>query len=464
MFTICPKCALTLAVTAGDLRVGQGYVRCGRCSSVFNALAALNDDAPAAAEDASSDQDERATGTLTRPALAQAQPSAAPALDSNDEQSDSADVAIEIDPSDTLTNYDELVAPSTQVEANSPPADDAFTLTDVDMDLSVADNPGKPDSASTAPSNDDYEFRIDRDEIGEIFVEPHGDADEPTGTFETIILEGEGILQTEEWLPEETVQAEIDSIAQEYSRATDTTTLAAASFALDEVAARARDAAAPTTSGTAEFRALSLDGEPISRDESRGRDVDDAFTSSAPSDADVKEAVSWQVMVMRIAAILLVLVLIAQIVHRYRNELAAMPALNGALTSFYAGLGSPLHPRWDLTAYDVRQLGAVSSAEESDQLVVRASVRNTAQAAQPFPLLRLTLQDRFGKRVASRDLEPAEYLGKPGGGSFLAAGQRVDAEIAVVDPGRSAVGFELDACLRVRVDGILCAGESAPSP
>ncbi len=44
MFTVCPKCALTLLVTAADLRVAQGYVRCGRCSSVFNALARLTDE------------------------------------------------------------------------------------------------------------------------------------------------------------------------------------------------------------------------------------------------------------------------------------------------------------------------------------------------------------------------------------------------------------------------------------
>src|SRR5579863_2208335 len=49
MFTVCPKCALTLVVTAADLRVAQGYVRCGRCSSVFNALAQLSDERAAAA-------------------------------------------------------------------------------------------------------------------------------------------------------------------------------------------------------------------------------------------------------------------------------------------------------------------------------------------------------------------------------------------------------------------------------
>src|SRR6185437_5996501 len=47
MFTLCPKCALTLAVTTADLRIAQGYVRCGRCLNVFNALARLSEERPA---------------------------------------------------------------------------------------------------------------------------------------------------------------------------------------------------------------------------------------------------------------------------------------------------------------------------------------------------------------------------------------------------------------------------------
>ena len=44
MFTVCPKCALTLTVTAADLRIAQGFVRCGQCTNVFNALLALSDE------------------------------------------------------------------------------------------------------------------------------------------------------------------------------------------------------------------------------------------------------------------------------------------------------------------------------------------------------------------------------------------------------------------------------------
>src|SRR6188768_2369957 len=64
MFTTCPSCRLHLAVTAADLRVGQGYVRCGRCDCVFNALISLADEL--AREQQSGHV---ATGTTTIPAL-----------------------------------------------------------------------------------------------------------------------------------------------------------------------------------------------------------------------------------------------------------------------------------------------------------------------------------------------------------------------------------------------------------
>src|SRR5579863_3317055 len=69
MFTLCPKCALTLVVTAADLRVAQGYVRCGRCSSVFNALARLTDERQAAA---ASGEPDPASAAEPDPAAAEA--------------------------------------------------------------------------------------------------------------------------------------------------------------------------------------------------------------------------------------------------------------------------------------------------------------------------------------------------------------------------------------------------------
>jgi hypothetical protein len=161
-------------------------------------------------------------------------------------------------------------------------------------------------------------------------------------------------------------------------------------------------------------------------------------------------------------SVLLLLVLTIQIVHHYRHDLAANATLNGPLTSIYAVLGIPIVPRWDLSAYEVRQLGASTTADAPGQITVRASVKNSAHQAQPLPLLRVTLQDRFGNRIASRDVSPQSYLPRAiPRSSLLSAGQRIDAEMTFVDPGSNAVGFEIDACLPAPGGGIACANDTA---
>ncbi|HZO22769.1 MAG TPA: DUF3426 domain-containing protein [Steroidobacteraceae bacterium] len=157
----------------------------------------------------------------------------------------------------------------------------------------------------------------------------------------------------------------------------------------------------------------------------------------------------------------MVFILLLQIVHHYRNELAANTHLNRPLTAVYSALGIRLIPRWNLGAYEVRQLGASTAPDAPGQITVRASVKNDAGQSQPLPLLRVTLQDRFGNRIAARDVPPRAYLpGAPHENAFLSAGQRVDAEMAFVDPGANAVGFEIDACLPAPGGVIACANDT----
>jgi len=70
------------------------------------------------------------------------------------------------------------------------------------------------------------------------------------------------------------------------------------------------------------------------------------------------------------------------------------------------------------------------------------------------------MQDRFGNRVAARDLNPAEYLG-PGAPqvSLMAPGQRVEAQVAFQDPGQAATGFEIDACMAGNDGTVTCAND-----
>jgi hypothetical protein len=92
--------------------------------------------------------------------------------------------------------------------------------------------------------------------------------------------------------------------------------------------------------------------------------------------------------------------------------------------------------------------------------MVRASITNLANFAQPYPLLKLVLEDRWGDQVRARAFEPAEYL-DPGAAPerLLAPSQKANATINIVDPGPDAEGFRFDVCLPGK-QGVVCAEET----
>jgi hypothetical protein len=146
--------------------------------------------------------------------------------------------------------------------------------------------------------------------------------------------------------------------------------------------------------------------------------------------------------------------------HHYRAELAATALLHGPLTALYQALGVPLAADWNITDYEIRQLGATTDGAAAGDLVVRASISNKATHDQPLPLLRVVMQDRFGNRVAGRDLKPAEYLGRGAPQvSLMQPGQRVDVQVAFRDPGQAATGFEVDACMADSDHTVTCAND-----
>jgi hypothetical protein len=161
-------------------------------------------------------------------------------------------------------------------------------------------------------------------------------------------------------------------------------------------------------------------------------------------------------------SVALLVLLLAQFVNHWRDALAASPTWGHPVTGLYAALGVPLQPHWDLSAYEVHQQGAESAAGPHAAILVRFSLANHATRAQPVPLLRLTLLDRYGSRVAERDLTPADYWPKGRSAqSFLAADERVDTEVQVRDPSADSASFELDVCLPAGRGGIHCAGDAA---
>jgi hypothetical protein len=156
----------------------------------------------------------------------------------------------------------------------------------------------------------------------------------------------------------------------------------------------------------------------------------------------------------------LVLLLLLQIVHFNRQSLV-LSAVGPLVNQVYGWLGVSLVPRWDLMAYDVKLISADAEAGNGSRLRVRLSVQNSSDRVQPLPLLRLTLQDRYANPVATRDLEPRDYLPAPAAGRrLLEPNQRIDTEVQVMDPGTAAIGYEIDACLRTESGTIGCANDA----
>jgi predicted Zn finger-like uncharacterized protein len=163
-----------------------------------------------------------------------------------------------------------------------------------------------------------------------------------------------------------------------------------------------------------------------------------------------------------IAAIASALLLMLQLVHHNREWLAAHTPLGGTLRALYSTMGAPVSPPSNLAAYQLRQWGVTGEPSAEGTLRVRASILNIAAQLEPYPLLRVTLANRFGGSIGTRDFEPFEYLGKPIA-KLLAPGERVDATMDILDPGKSAEGFEIDVCLRGGDKKISCANDAAPA-
>jgi predicted Zn finger-like uncharacterized protein len=444
VFTVCPKCTLTLVVTTVDLRAGQGFVRCGRCANVFNALIALRE----------GDPNGNAADTANR-RLLETQPKAPV------EPAFGAGVAIE--PEDEPEPESQ---PEPEAEADAPAQE---------IDLSY-------EGAGATIDEGSMEFDPAATDVSEIFIDPPAhESDIASGSYETVVLSADppeaeleipeptftDTIATEEWsLSEESAEAAPATFVVEEPASDETTELSGAADPpwVEEMFAEAEAVAtrAHSPAQAAKFPAEAEETEPV--EVSAARDV--AGVSATSGDTVLEPLFTppaaarpaWQYISGVVA---LALLFVLQLLHHNRQGLALNPTFGPAASKVYGWFGVVLMPRWDLTAYSVKQLGADAEGTDGTRLRVRLSVHNESPRVQPLPLVRLTLRDRYGNAVATRDLEPRDYLPqRVADQRLLEPDQRIDAELHVIDPGKAAIGFEIDACLRGEGGDIGCANDA----
>jgi predicted Zn finger-like uncharacterized protein len=499
MFTVCPKCALTLVVTAADLRVAQGYVRCGRCSNVFNAIVGLSDDRQN--QSSASGSTPASTSTASTSIIRKA-----PSIDDetlHDPLSDTGETeAIYAEPDAHEVKFQELFEDQEEVFIEAPSAiqgpvqGPTAASRPVAAPKPAAAPKSPPPAQKSAPPkpviyDDDsipetaLEFDPASTDVSKVFVEaPAKKIDwkrEATGTFETIVLKTEDAPpdtpppeKPRQRDPEDIkLEGELRSLAAKLDATGNQPTPRQLAANEATIASRGSPYNSADDPGNVALKAAKAAKRSASTSAEAGRKpagfadqvihppTDEAGAEAAAEELAPPPAPRGRKIAWISGTVALGVVLVAQAIHHNRHDLATNARLNRPLTRFYAAIGVPLVPNWNLASYEVRQLGASTGEGDNGNLTVRASLKNAADQPLPLPLLRITVQDRYGNRIATRDVPPKGYV--PGAvpeGAHLGVGQRIDAEMTFKDPGRDAVGFEIDACLPAPGGRIACANDA----
>src|SRR5580692_848104 len=435
VFTQCSKCETVFRLSAEVLRAAGGQVRCGKCGEVFNALAHLAEDASAfTAGESSFDLETRADDILRSPAP----------------------------PSPRR------VQPSP--EDFAPPGVEIARLQILDWDES--DTSDRPAAESSDPGTEQLgetslEFTLPPGELDRIFVETKRGVRArippaaPQESAEPEEIEVFNAAQPDAVIP-------IAPTPKSAAPATAAPTAAAPTAVALAAASPAAAVAPPAPSGfevSEEVRLEMLSGIESSADAESIVELEQPRRAirrrRSPFDPTPQESarsfIPWLA-----AAITAGVLLIVQVVHQNREWLAAHAPLGGSLSRLYSKMGTPVSPPANLSAYQLRQWGVTGDPAGDGTLRLRASILNTAAQLEPYPLLRVTLANRFGGSIGTRDFEPSEYLGKPTA-KLLAPGERTDATLDILDPGKSAEGFEIDVCLRAADRRVSCANDKAPA-
>jgi len=392
MLTQCPSCQTVFRVTGTILKMGHGQVRCGSCRTQFDALECLLDD-----------EDEEVPARDGTPSASHTSDTTQLSAQSASQSDAQADAQSET-PSDPLSDDD-------SIEAREPQFAEDVTLEGSNIEISGV-------------------YRIPPEEA-------------PDNTkqvvHEHVVIERNAAPDTHHEDFEIDLSTQQPAVEQVLDPAQDDgePVASAAGHLLDDV-----DASGAHQSLAQRRRARQRGANPVHS--KIAAELDELTFGTA--DAVQKPAAHTRLWIT--ASVVLLLALLLQVVHHHRDALVRHPKLGPSVTRLYHSLGLTLQPQWELQAYELQQWGVLSDPAAPDTLRVRASVTNRAVFAQPYPLIKLALQDRWGAPVGVRAFEPNEYLPADAAGRLLAPKQRANAEIVIVDPGADAVGFQLHACLQ----------------
>jgi predicted Zn finger-like uncharacterized protein len=446
VFTQCSKCETVFKLSADVLRAAGGQVRCGNCGEVFNALARLAEDANAFAVggESSCELETRADSILRSPAP----PNPAPEPESDE---DFGPPGVEIarlqildwNESDATDGITVDLAPENEEPVSDPSME--FTLPPGELDrIFVESKKRQAANATPAPpivqeTQEPEEFEVDIEPVP-TQAKPLPVAPPPSAPPQSVPVPAPAPARVSAATP---ARAPVPAAPMPPS-------------------ARPKADQPPVDEPAPHPEALAASNSAFDVPDAVRFEILSGIESAQPLHELARPARTPGLKRWLTAAVLFALLLAVQMLHHNREYLVTHGPFAGALRALYAGAGAPVPSSANLSAYQLRQWGVSGDPAADGTLRVRASILNSAAQLEPFPLLRVTLANRFGTSIGARDFEPSEYLGKPTA-RFLNPGEQVDATMDILDPGKSAEGFEIDVCLRGADRKISCANDTTPA-
>jgi len=155
--------------------------------------------------------------------------------------------------------------------------------------------------------------------------------------------------------------------------------------------------------------------------------------------------------------VLLVLMLAVQMIHQSREALATIPAFSNTVGQLYRAIGQPVQPAWDITGWRFEATKGSTEGDE-EELTVYSRLGNNSDGPLPYPLIGISLTDRFEETIGSRVLDPAEYLPSDlDPRKLVEPGNTFNAVITIKSTTENATGFKLNVCYRLSDGQLRCA-------
>ena len=425
MLTRCPECSTSFRVTAEQLRLAQGAVRCGNCEAVFDALTTLSEDQPDNV--VGQGQGERSAPESTEDSAADGESGDASTIESVD--------------------YDRL---SGQLSGY-------FGETNKPEEPEDSDGPGPAAAEETVPF-------LPKLQSGAEFSESEPDTQISTESETADETDDDtGTTREDEWLRQIFDEADDDRPVFIVEGESSTTSQSQYDFekgaeAADHTGAGRDDATEPE-----DFAEYSQDSLPQTDTVTDGETADPGIPGwqdlSPTSDTrdTLRNGATVNNRWWAISGVILLITLIVQLVHDNRDALATHARYGEAIRTLYSLIRLPLYPEWDLRAYEIRGSEAVSGESSAGVLDIRAQMVINGTEAVGEPLLRIVLRDRWANLVARGVFSASEYRSdQTSAGAMLQPGNLLPIGVTVEDPGDAAQGYEIDLCVMTRYAGLKC--------